>query len=79
MPDFEELGKELERRGKTGALKSLAESDDGQRVARSLDAAAVARAARSGDSAALASLLRGVLSSPEGQRLARSVEELMEK
>lgn len=77
MQNFEELGRELERRGKTGALKKLAESDDGQRLARSLDAGAVAEAAKSGDPAALAKLLRGVLSTPEGQRLARGVEALM--
>lgn len=79
MPNFEELGKELERRGKTGALRQLAESDDGQRLARALDPAAVERAARGGDAEALAQLLRGVLSTPEGRRLARGVEELMQK
>ena len=77
MPNFEQLGKELERRGKTGALKRLAESDDGKRLARQLDASEVSEAARSGDPAALAKLLRGVLSTPEGQRLAKGVEELM--
>ena len=79
MPNFEQLGRELERRGKTDALKRLAESDDGQRLARSLDADAVSRAARSGDTEALAKLLRGVLSTPEGQRLAKGVEALMQK
>lgn len=77
MPNFEQLGKELERRGKTAALKRLAESDDGQRLAAALDTRAVEQAARSGDAAALSRLLRGVLSTPEGQRLAKNVEELM--
>lgn len=77
MPNLEELGRELERRGKTGALKRLAESEDGKRLARSLDAGALTEAARTGDSAALTRLLRGVLSTPEGQRLAKGVEELM--
>ena len=77
MPDLEALGKELERRGKADALRRLAESGDGQRLAQQLDASAIESAARSGDSAALAALLRGVLGTEEGKRLAKSVEELM--
>lgn len=77
MSDLEELGRELERRGKAGALRELAASADGQRLARRLDTEAVEAAARSGDAAALAALLRGVLGTAEGRRLAKSVEELM--
>ena len=77
MPNFEALGKELERRGKTEDLKRLAESADGQRLGRMIDAQAVEQAARSGDSAALSALLRGILSTDEGKRLAKSVEDLM--
>ena len=77
MSHLDELGKELERRGKAGALRKLAASEDGRRLAQRIDAGAVEAAARSGDAAALAALLRGVLGTAEGQRLARSVEELM--
>ena len=79
MPNFEALGKELERRGKTDALKRLAESEDGKRLAGKIDTSAVEKAARSGDSHALSQLLRGVLGTAEGQRLVKSVEELMKK
>ena len=79
MPNFEALGKELERRGKTGELKRLAESEDGRRLAGLIDTGAVEAAARSGDSQALSQLLRGVLGTAEGQRLAKSVQDLMKK
>lgn len=77
MAKLEELGKELERSGKADALRRLADSEDGQRLARRLDTDALERAARGGDADALAALLRGVLGTPEGKRLAQSVEELM--
>lgn len=77
MPDLEALARELERRGKGDALRRLADSDQGKRLSRQLDAQAVEAAARSGDSRALAALLRGVLGSEEGRQLARRVEELM--
>lgn len=57
MKDFERIGKELERRGKTGSIKSIAESEDGQRISRMIDTEAVERAARSGDAAAMKNIL----------------------
>lgn len=77
MRNFEEIGRELERRGKTGELKKLAESDDGQRLGRMIDAKAVETAAKSGDSQALRELLGSVLSTAEGRRLAESVRQIM--
>ena len=77
MANLEALGKELERRGKTGDLKRLAESADGQKLGRMIDARAVEQAARSGDAAALSALLRSVLSTEEGRRLARQAENLL--
>ena len=77
MANLEALGKELERRGKTGDLKRLAESADGQRLGQMIDARAVEQAARSGDAAALSALLRSVLSTEEGRRLARQAENLL--
>ena len=79
MPNFEEIGRELERRGKTNTLKSLAESPDGQRLSRMLDAGAVEKAARSGDMNALKSMLSQVLSTDEGKRLAESVRKMMQE
>ncbi len=77
MQNFEELGRELERRGKTDKLKALADSQDVQKLGQMLDPAAVERAAKSGDSQALRSLLGSLLSTQEGQRLAQSVQQLM--
>ena len=77
MANLEALGRELERRGKTGDLKRLAESADGQKLGRMIDARAVEQAARSGDAAALSALLRSVLSTEEGKRLARQAENLL--
>ena len=79
MQDLEALGRELQRRGKTGELKKLAESADGQRLGRMLDADRVREAARSGDGEALRKLLVGVLATDEGRRLAKQLRELMEK
>ena len=77
MANLEALGRELERRGKTDDLKRLAESADGQKLGQMIDARAVEQAARSGDAAALSALLRSVLSTEEGKRLARQAENLL--
>ena len=77
MQNFEELGRELDRRGKTDKLKALADSREVQKLGQMLDPAAVERAARSGDSQAIKSLLSSVLSTREGQKLAQSVQQLM--
>lgn len=77
MQNFEELGRELDRRGKTDKLKALADSREVQKLGQMLDPAAVERAARSGDSQAIKNLLSSVLSTREGQKLAQSVQQLM--
>ncbi len=77
MKSFEELGRELERRGKTEDIKRIAESEDGQKLGRMVDAGDVERAARAGDSAALQEMLRRVLSTDEGRRLAENVRRMM--
>lgn len=78
MQNFEDLGKELSRRGKTEQLKALAETDDVQRLSRMLDSATVEKAAKSGDGQALKDILSQVLSTAEGQRLAQSVQQMMQ-
>ena len=77
MQNFEELGRELERRGKTEELKALADSREVRKLGQMLDTAEVERAARSGDSQAIKDLLSSVLNTKEGQRLAQSVQQLM--
>ena len=78
MQNFEQLGRELERRGKTEQIKQLAESEDGVKLAKLIDANAVEQAAKSGDDEALRSLLSSMLSTQEGTRLAESVRRMME-
>ena len=77
MLNFEQLGRELERRGKTTELRALAESEDGARLAAMLDAGSLARAAKSGDGEALRGALGTVLSTEEGKRLAERIRRMM--
>lgn len=78
MTNLENLGRELEKRGKTDALKKIAESEDGQKLSRMFDAGAVEQAAKSGDTAALKNILSQVLSTSEGQRLMENVKKAMQ-
>ena len=75
--DFEKIGRELQRQGKTEKLKSLADSEEGRAVSRMIDAEAVQKAAKSGDAAALKTILSQVLSTSEGRRLAENLKEAM--
>lgn len=78
MQNFEQLGKELARRGKADDIKKLAESADGIKLAGMIDPQKVELAARSGDSDALKALLSSVLQTQEGKRLAENVRKMME-
>jgi len=75
---FEDIGRELERRGKSDKIKQLAESPDGQRLSNIIDVKAVESAAKSGDSAALSGILSKVLSTEEGRRLAEDIRKMMQ-
>ncbi len=77
MRNFENIGRELERRGKTDDIKKLAVSDDGQKISRMVDPKAIENAAKNGDSKALHDILGSVLNTAEGKRLAESVQQLM--
>ena len=72
--DFAELKRELESKK---ALKAAAQSVAGQKLLQQVDSAEVERAAKSGDAAALKSILSQVLSTPEGRELAQKVQEAM--
>lgn len=78
MLNFENVGRELQNRGKTDGIKALAESEDGMKIGRMVDVSAVEAAARSGDSEALRNMLSRVLSTDEGKRLAESVKKMMQ-
>ena len=78
MLDLELVNAEIEKSGKKDRLKSLADSAEGRAVSRMLDPAAVEKAAKSGDTAALQSILSDVLSTDEGKRLAERLKKAMQ-
>lgn len=79
MQNFEQLGKELERRGKAEDIKRLAQSEESRTLAGMIDAGKLQQAAKNGDTDALRDMLSSVLKTQEGQRLAESVRKMMEK
>ena len=78
MLDLERVNAEIEKSGKKDRLKSLADSAEGRAVSRMLDPAAVEKAAKSGNTAALQSILSDVLSTDEGKRLAERLKKAMQ-
>ncbi len=78
MQSFEGLSEELLRGGRGEKLRDLAASRDGAALAGMVDAAALERAAVSGDADALRALLSRALNSAEGRRLAENVRRAME-
>ncbi len=78
MKNIERIGEELRKSGRSDELVKLAQSPDGKAVSRLVDADAVGRAAKSGDTEALWDILRGVLSTEEGRRLAESLRKAMQ-
>jgi len=76
--DMEQYARELMNGSSGRALKALTESGDGAALSKRFDGAAVENAAKSGDTAALAALLKGVLSTPEGARFAAQVKKAVD-
>ena len=76
MQDFEKMGKALFGGQKGDSLRTLMESDTGRALEQKLDAEAVEKAARSGDAAALQSILTQVLSTEEGRALAAQLSKM---
>ncbi len=77
MQNLEKLGEELQRRGQTEQLKTLAASADGQKLSRMVDRTALAEAVRKGDADALRSIMGRLLSTAEGQRLNAEVQKML--
>ncbi len=77
MQNLEKINEQLKKSGRADKLKSIAESEDGKALSRMLDAGAVEQAAKSGDTAALQSILNAVLGTDEGRRLAESIKNAM--
>lgn len=78
MQNFKTLGEELGKSGKGKILEELANSPDGQKLCNELNMEKAEKAAKSGDVAAMQSIIKGVLETEEGKRLAESVMKLME-
>lgn len=77
MQNFEQLGRELELRGKKRELEALAASEDSRRLAAMLDTAGIKEAAKAGDQDRLRAMLGTVLSTEEGRRLAEGIRSMM--
>ena len=75
--DFKDIGRQLEKQGKTADIKRLAESEDGKKLSRMVDAEKLKEAAKSGDSRALHDILSTVLNTDEGKRLAESIKHIL--
>ncbi len=79
MADFESLAREIKSSPAAEKLKAAVSSPEGQSVLQNLDAEAVEKAAAAGDMQALRDILSGVLSTPEGQLLAKKIRKTMGK
>ena len=79
MQDLEKAAQELRRSGKGREIQALADSADGKKLGQMIDAGAVEKAVRSGDSAALQQILQSVLRTEEGRRLAESLRKMTQK
>ncbi|MDR0861305.1 MAG: hypothetical protein LBN30_00790 [Oscillospiraceae bacterium] len=62
---------------KKSALESLANSDDGKAIRQKLDGTSIAKAFDEGDMTTVSGAISGILSTPEGARLAETLRELM--
>ncbi len=79
MADLESLEREIKSSPAAEKLREAASSPEGQQVLKNLDTEAVEKAAKSGDMQALKDILSGVLSTPEGQALAKKIRKSMGK
>ena len=76
MDDWEALGSAL-LAGKNGeALRALSESDEAKRLGAALPREAAEEALRSGDEEKMKALLQSILSTREGQALAKALSGL---
>ncbi|MCD8087003.1 MAG: hypothetical protein LUE22_00240 [Oscillospiraceae bacterium] len=73
--DLEKCARQV-RQGKNGAaLEKLVSSEVGAELAAKVDGERLTKAAQQGDAQALASMLKGILSTPEGRSFAAQVEK----
>ncbi len=78
MDELSKLSRQLQSGPMADKMKQAASSPEGQRLLRSLDTAAVEKAAKAGDVDALKAIVKGVLSTGEGQALAKMIKQSLE-
>jgi len=78
MDELGKLSRQLQSGPMADKMKQAAASPEGQRLLRSIDSAAVEKAAKQGDMDALRNILKGVLATGEGQALAKMIRQSME-
>lgn len=76
--ELKRIEEELAGGAHAEALGRLARSETGTRLAAQLDGAAAEDAVRRGDTDALASMMRSILSTPEGRRFAAQVQRVVD-
>ena len=77
MNNFSELERQLRSNPNAEKLMKAADCAEGRRISQSLAQAAIERAAKSGDTAALQGILAQVLSTPDGRALAQKLQQAM--
>ncbi len=73
--DFEKYSQAILSGRNAEALKKLADSENGRKVAGMLNEDELVKAAKGGDGASLANALKNILSTPQGQALADEVRK----
>ena len=76
--EFGTMAQELMGGKNEALLRKLAESGENAQLAARFDGSAAEAALRSGDEGKLRDVLKSVLSTPEGRRLAAKVKEAMD-
>lgn len=76
--DLEKLGRQWLQGDHAQQLRKLAESQDGRKLAETLDVSRLQKAASQGDSQVLNQALQQILATPEGRRLAEQVKKAVE-
>lgn len=80
MKNWEAMGRQLlDNEDSAGKIRALSQSEEIQNVAKMVDVRAVEKAAEKGDTDTLKQILAQVLSTEDGQRLARQIGEVMGK
>ncbi|MCD7749925.1 MAG: hypothetical protein LUH42_07725 [Oscillospiraceae bacterium] len=73
--DLEKYAQQVRQGKNAAALEKLASTEEGVKLAAQVDGERLTQAAQQGDMQALANMLKGILSTPEGKSFAAQVEK----